>query len=449
MSTRSSRCSPTDRRRGARGGRGRRAAGRRERGGRLRQHRRARRGRARHHGVQHARRARRDDRRPRVHVDPRRVPARVTTPKPTCAPAGGTGWGITQYLGRDVHGATLGIVGYGRIGRAVARRADGLRHARAAPRPHRHRRAAATSPTSTSCSPTSDIVSLHVPGGDGDAPPDRRPPARAHEADRGAREHRARHRGRRGRARRRAARRALVRGRARRVRARARGRTRGCSSAPRTVLLPHIGSASQATRTRMATTGDVGGRDGARGRDAAQRRAAVRDRARRSPRMSEQVRGVVATVGEAAGRRSRRSWCPIPGPGEVTVRVQACGVCHTDLHYREGGIGDDFPYLLGHEAAGVVDAVGPGVTGVAPGDFVVLNWRAVCGECRACRRGPAVVLLRHAQRAAEDDARRRHAALARARHRRVRGEDAGRRRAGDEGRRPRRARRRPGCSAAA
>jgi len=67
--------------------------------------------------------------------------------------------------------------------------------------------------------------------------------------------------------------------------------------------------------------------------------------------------------------------------------VQACGVCHTDLHYREGGIGDEFPYLLGHEAAGVVDAVGAGVTGVAAGDFVVLNWRAVCGECRACRRG--------------------------------------------------------------
>jgi S-(hydroxymethyl)mycothiol dehydrogenase len=78
---------------------------------------------------------------------------------------------------------------------------------------------------------------------------------------------------------------------------------------------------------------------------------------------------------------------PDPGPGEAVVRVQACGVCHTDLHYREGGIGDDFPYLLGHEAAGTVDRVGEGVTSVAPGDFVVLNWRAVCGECRACRRG--------------------------------------------------------------
>ena len=78
---------------------------------------------------------------------------------------------------------------------------------------------------------------------------------------------------------------------------------------------------------------------------------------------------------------------PDPGPGEAVVKVQACGVCHTDLHYREGGINDEFPFLLGHEAAGIVEAVGPDVTEVAPGDFVVLNWRAVCGECRACKRG--------------------------------------------------------------
>ena len=78
---------------------------------------------------------------------------------------------------------------------------------------------------------------------------------------------------------------------------------------------------------------------------------------------------------------------PDPGPGEAVVQVQACGVCHTDLHYREGGINDDFPFLLGHEAAGVVEAVGPDVTTVAPGDFVILNWRAVCGDCRACNRG--------------------------------------------------------------
>jgi len=78
---------------------------------------------------------------------------------------------------------------------------------------------------------------------------------------------------------------------------------------------------------------------------------------------------------------------PDPGPGEAVVNVEACGVCHTDLHYREGGISDDFPFLLGHEAAGTVEAVGPGVVSVKPGDFVVLNWRAVCGQCRSCRRG--------------------------------------------------------------
>ena len=78
---------------------------------------------------------------------------------------------------------------------------------------------------------------------------------------------------------------------------------------------------------------------------------------------------------------------PDPGPGEALVKVQACGVCHTDLHYREGGINDEFPFLLGHEAAGVVEAVGPEVSGLAEGDFVVLNWRAVCGDCRACNRG--------------------------------------------------------------
>jgi S-(hydroxymethyl)mycothiol dehydrogenase len=78
---------------------------------------------------------------------------------------------------------------------------------------------------------------------------------------------------------------------------------------------------------------------------------------------------------------------PDPGPGEAVVAVQACGVCHTDLHYRDGGIGDDFPYLLGHEAAGVVESVGEGVTDVATGDYVILNWRAVCGQCRACSDG--------------------------------------------------------------
>ncbi len=78
---------------------------------------------------------------------------------------------------------------------------------------------------------------------------------------------------------------------------------------------------------------------------------------------------------------------PDPGPGEAVVKIEACGVCHTDVHYREGGINDEFPFLLGHEAAGVVEAVGEGVTEVVPGDFVILNWRAVCGQCRACAKG--------------------------------------------------------------
>ncbi len=102
--------------------------------------------------------------------------------------------------------------------------------------------------------------------------------------------------------------------------------------------------------------------------------------------MATEVRGVVAKAkGESVSVVT--VVVPDPGPGEAVVRVQACGVCHTDLHYREGGISDDFPFLLGHEAAGVVEEVGPGVTSVVPGDFVVLNWRAVCGECRSCRRG--------------------------------------------------------------
>lgn len=102
--------------------------------------------------------------------------------------------------------------------------------------------------------------------------------------------------------------------------------------------------------------------------------------------MAHEVRAVVATAkGEPVHIETIS--VPDPGPGEALVRVQACGVCHTDLHYREGGINDDFPFLLGHEAAGIVEAVGDDVRDLAPGDFVVLNWRAVCGECRACRRG--------------------------------------------------------------
>ena len=100
----------------------------------------------------------------------------------------------------------------------------------------------------------------------------------------------------------------------------------------------------------------------------------------------QQVKGVIAR-GKGAPVELVTVNVPDPGPGEAVVKIQACGVCHTDLHYREGGIGDDYPYLLGHEAAGVVEAVGPEVHDLAAGDYVILNWRAVCGACRACLRG--------------------------------------------------------------
>ncbi|GAA2077321.1 S-(hydroxymethyl)mycothiol dehydrogenase [Aeromicrobium tamlense] len=100
----------------------------------------------------------------------------------------------------------------------------------------------------------------------------------------------------------------------------------------------------------------------------------------------QQVKGVIARAKDAPVELVTIN-VPDPGPGEAVVTIQACGVCHTDLHYRQGGINDEFPFLLGHEAAGVVESVGEGVTEVAPGDFVVLNWRAVCGQCRACKRG--------------------------------------------------------------
>src|SRR3954454_9296540 len=102
--------------------------------------------------------------------------------------------------------------------------------------------------------------------------------------------------------------------------------------------------------------------------------------------MPYEVKGVVA-LSKGAPVTIETIIVPDPGPGEAVVKVQACGVCHTDLHYKQGGISDEFPFLLGHEAAGVVESVGEGVTEVAPGDFVILNWRAVCGQCRACLRG--------------------------------------------------------------
>ncbi|MDQ0734509.1 S-(hydroxymethyl)mycothiol dehydrogenase [Arthrobacter agilis] len=102
--------------------------------------------------------------------------------------------------------------------------------------------------------------------------------------------------------------------------------------------------------------------------------------------MVHRVQGVVVRAKDAPAA-IETILVPDPGPGEALVDILTCGVCHTDLHYKQGGINDEFPFLLGHEATGVVSAVGDDVTTVAPGDRVILNWRAVCGECRACRRG--------------------------------------------------------------
>ena len=102
--------------------------------------------------------------------------------------------------------------------------------------------------------------------------------------------------------------------------------------------------------------------------------------------MAVQVQGVIAREKDSPVTLETII-VPDPGPGEARVKVLACGVCHTDLHYRQGAINDNFPFLLGHEAAGIVESVGSDVTDVAPGDYVILNWRAVCGQCRACLRG--------------------------------------------------------------
>jgi len=110
------------------------------------------------------------------------------------------------------------------------------------------------------------------------------------------------------------------------------------------------------------------------------------EKPRMETNMTQQVKAIISRSKDAPLEQVTIN-VPDPGPGEAVVKIQACGVCHTDLHYVQGGIGADYPYLLGHEAAGIVESVGPGVRDVEPGDYVILNWRAVCGTCRACRRG--------------------------------------------------------------
>ncbi len=101
------------------------------------------------------------------------------------------------------------------------------------------------------------------------------------------------------------------------------------------------------------------------------------------------TRGIVFAEPDAAPALVEIALDP-PGAREVQVRVLASGLCHTDVHVlHTGGWGMPFPILLGHEGAGVVEEVGAEVTQVAPGDRVVIAWRAPCGECPSCRRGAA------------------------------------------------------------
>jgi S-(hydroxymethyl)glutathione dehydrogenase/alcohol dehydrogenase len=84
-----------------------------------------------------------------------------------------------------------------------------------------------------------------------------------------------------------------------------------------------------------------------------------------------------------------------PGPGQVRIRVRAAGVCHSDLSARNGGLPQPMPAILGHEAAGDVVAVGDGVTGLAEGDKVIVNWLPPCGACASCLRGQPYMCMTH------------------------------------------------------
>ena len=82
-----------------------------------------------------------------------------------------------------------------------------------------------------------------------------------------------------------------------------------------------------------------------------------------------------------------------PGPGQVRVRVRATGVCHSDLSVLNGAIPSGLPVVLGHEGAGEIVSVGDQVTGLAPGQHVVISWTPACGDCPECRRGQPYLCL--------------------------------------------------------
>ena len=84
-----------------------------------------------------------------------------------------------------------------------------------------------------------------------------------------------------------------------------------------------------------------------------------------------------------------------PGAGEVLIRTRAAGVCHSDLSARNGGLPQPLPAILGHESAGEVLEVGAGVTGLAPGDHVIVSWLPPCGSCPSCVRGQPYLCFTH------------------------------------------------------
>lgn len=99
------------------------------------------------------------------------------------------------------------------------------------------------------------------------------------------------------------------------------------------------------------------------------------------------ARGVISRTPGAPGE-IEEFLVPHPGPGEALVKILASGVCHTDLSAKNGVFGTDyFPFLLGHEGSGIVQEVGEGVSNVSEGDYVILAWRAPCGNCRFCLAG--------------------------------------------------------------
>lgn len=148
--------------------------------------------------------------------------------------------------------------------------------------------------------------------------------------------------------------------------------------------------------------------------------------------MAYEVQGIVALEKDAPVSQETII-VPDPGPGEVIVSPQACGVCHTDLHYRQGNINDDFPFLLGHEAAGKVEVVGEGVEKCGPRRLCDFELARRLWRVSGLRAGTALVLLCHPQRHPENDPEGWHRAHRSPGHRSFCRKNAGVGRSGHQG----------------